>query len=407
MGGAAIAARRLMYALQKEDVNVNFLVSDRQLKNKYIHQAGRMWQRKICFLWERFCIWLNSRFHKKHLFEIDIANIGIDITSHPLFKEADIIHLHWINQGFLSLKQIQKIVDSGKPIVWTMHDLWTATGICHCTFDCKQFETMCQHCPLLVKSSKHDLAYRIFKKKARLWENSHITFVGCSEWTAQEAHKSALLKAENVIHLPNTLDTTIFQPTNQQEARIYFGLPQKKKLLLFASMNIRSRYKGVSYLIEACRLLAKNHPSTLQDCEIVVLGNASESIKNEFSYPVHCLPYQTQEENIALVYNAVDFYITPSLQDNLPNTVMEAMACGTPCIGFATGGIPEMINHKVNGYIAPQRDAKALSEGIWWSFNQTQEKLSQAARKKIMDQYAPSKIAQKFKTLYASLLSEN
>lgn len=404
IGGAAIAARRLLHALQQEGMASKMLVCNKKTKEDSIYQVSKLWQKKITFLWERFSIWKHNHFSKAHLFEIDIANAGIDITQTKVFQEADIIHLHWINQGFLSIKQLDRILSSGKPVVWTMHDLWAATGICHCTFDCRKFEETCHHCPLLEKPSTKDLAYRTFIKKLKLFQKHQLTFVGCSQWTASEAKKSTLLKGQEIISIPNTLDTSVFSPSESEKARTTFHLPQDKKLLLFASMNVTSPYKGVSYLIQACQHLVQEHPETLERYEIVVLGAASDRIAHQFPYPVHCIPYQTEEQKIAQLYNASSVYITPSLQDNLPNTVMEAMACGTPCVGFQTGGIPEMIDHKINGYIAAQRDAKGLAEGIYWTLQQPPNALRLAARNKVETCYTPKKVAQEFKQLYTSLL---
>ncbi len=138
-GGAAVAAGRLMVALQKNGVEVKMLVRDKSSGNSDVVAVGNRFLMQWRFLWERIVVWAANRFRKHHLFAVDIANAGIDITSTPEFKQADVIHLHWINQGMLSLRDIRRVLDSGKPVVWTLHDLWPCTGICHYPSRCIHF----------------------------------------------------------------------------------------------------------------------------------------------------------------------------------------------------------------------------------------------------------------------------
>lgn len=141
-GGAAVAAQRLLDALNNNGVKAKMLVRDKETQKLTVVGLPPSWRQNWNFLWERFCIWMHLRLRRQHLFDIDIANAGTDITSLPEFREANVIHLHWINQGMLSLKDIRKILQSGKRVVWTMHDIWPATAICHLTLDCRQFESL-------------------------------------------------------------------------------------------------------------------------------------------------------------------------------------------------------------------------------------------------------------------------
>ena len=165
-GGAAVAASRLMEALNNNGVKAKMLVRDKETDRLTVAAVpGQKWM-QFYFLWERFVVWLRLHFNRKHLFEVDIANCGADVTQLPEFQEADVVHLHWINQGMLSLKGIRKILNTGKPVVWTMHDIWPATAICHLTLDCRNFETQCTHCRLLPGSgSTNDLSTQIWKRK--------------------------------------------------------------------------------------------------------------------------------------------------------------------------------------------------------------------------------------------------
>ena len=140
-GGAAVACHRLLDALNKQGIEATMLVRDKQTDNPHVIALRKPFYMKLCFLWERFVIWANNLFSRKNLFTVSIANTGADITRLPAFKEADIIHLHWVNQGMLSLKDIRKILASGKPVVWTMHDMWPCTAICHHAQRCNRYQT--------------------------------------------------------------------------------------------------------------------------------------------------------------------------------------------------------------------------------------------------------------------------
>ena len=169
IGGAAIAAGRLMESLKNNGIKAKMLVRDKQTDQISVVGLKRSWLQVWKFMWERIVIWSANRFQRYHLFDVDIANTGTDITSLPEFRQADVIHLHWINQGMLSLKDIRKILTSGKPVVWTMHDMWPCTGICHYARECTNYQQECHNCPYIYKGgSKKDLSYRTFRKKQKL-----------------------------------------------------------------------------------------------------------------------------------------------------------------------------------------------------------------------------------------------
>lgn len=400
-GGAAIAANRLMEALKNNGVKAKMLVRDKETQQITVCALKKSWRSRFRFVWERVVIWKANRFKKHNLFQVDIANTGADITRLPEFREADIIHLHWVNQGFLSLKDIRKIVDSGKPVVWTLHDMWPFTGICHYSGSCDKYLTECHHCPLLLQGGQKDLSNQVFRRKERLFRGAHITFVACSQWLEGLAAQSALLTGQRVVSIPNAINTSLFKPENKATARLSFNLPADKILLLFSSMKITDKRKGIDYMIEACRHLAETQPQLAGKLGIVIVGKEAAAMKGMFPFPVYAVDYVADEKRMASLYNAVQAFVTPSLQDNLPNTIVEAMACGTPCIGFQVGGIPEMIDHKVNGYIARYQDAADLAEGMLYVLQQADyESLSRAAVKKAGMTYGESAVAMKYIKIY-------
>jgi glycosyltransferase involved in cell wall biosynthesis len=406
-GGAAIAANRLLAALQKTGVvTVSMLVRDKQTNNPAVSSINTSWPTKkinfIRFVWERLIIFLSNKCSRKNLFKISIANTGTNITDHPLVKEADVIHLHWINQGFLSLSDIRKLIETGKPLVWTMHDFWPATGICHYPGECIRYKTECFQCPEQKIHPLTDLAKATFKKKQKL-SLSRIVFVGCSKWLTASVRQSNLLKNASIVSIPNPIDTGIFQPVDKSKARKIFHLPLNKQLILFASAKLSDTRKGAMYLMESCKILQSRGVNSF---EIVLTGNQSEELASNLSFPVHELGYISEEKSMAMLYSCVDLFLIPSLEDNLPNTIMEAMACGTPCVGFSTGGIPEMIDHKINGYLAAYKNAEDLATGIVWVLNNAEpQQMSEACIRKVQNMYAENVVAGQYTSLYKSLLN--
>jgi glycosyltransferase involved in cell wall biosynthesis len=397
-GGAAIAAFRLMNALLGEGEHVKMLVRDKQAVHASVIPAGSKLQNKFNFYLERGVIFLRNGFTKRHLFDISIANTGLSITDLPAFREADVIHLHWINQGMISLDEIGRIIASGRKIVWTMHDMWPFTGICHHAAGCIRYERYCGDCPWLRTPSRNDLSHRLFITKQVVYSRGRITFVACSNWLRELAAKSPLTTGHRVVSIPNPIDTAVYIPMDKSEARRRLNLPMDKKIVLFAAVKAADPRKGMDYLAEASRIMAQQHDDIL----FLIAGNDGEELGKRLSLPARSLGYVAPQD-MPGVYNAADLFVTPSLQENLPNTLMEAMACGTPCVGFHTGGVPEMISHGTNGYVAAYRDADDLAEGILGILYGNNGRLfSSEARRKVVEEYSQEKIAQRYRQLYAN-----
>ena len=401
IGGAAIAANRLMEALKNNGIKTKMLVRDKQTDQISVVELKKSWWKVWQFIWERVVIWQANHFKKHNLFAVDIANTGTNITALPEFTQADVIHLHWINQGMLSLTDIRRIIQSGKPIVWTMHDMWPFTGICHYAGDCDKYATQCHNCPQLYKGSRKDIAYRTFQKKKKLFEGAQITFVACSRWLESLAKKSDLIKGQTITNIPNAINTNLFKPRDKKQAREKCHLPQDKKLLLFGSVKITDKRKGIDYLVSACKQIASSYPDFSKELGVVVFGNQAEQYASLFPFPIYPMNYVSNEKELVDIYNAVDLYVTPSLQDNLPNTIVEAMACGIPCIGFNVGGIPQMIDHLHNVYVAEYQSSKDLANGIHWALTEGEyESLSEEACRKAVSSYSESTIAKKYVEIY-------
>lgn len=396
-GGAAIAAYRLMNALKSEGENVKMAVIDKRSDNPDVIQVGNKYSNQWNFYRERGEIFLYNRLSRENLFDISIANRGVSITDLDDFRNADVIHLHWINQGMLSIKEIEKILKSGKKVVWTMHDMWPFTGICHHAGGCKYYEKYCGMCPYLTNPSEKDLSNDLFNKKKNIYSKGKITFVACSEWLKKLSDKSPLIHGHKVFSIPNPIDTQTYLPMDKFLIRKKLNIPIDKKVLLFAAAKASDRRKGTDYLIKASRLIASDYQDKLL---FLIVGNHGAEIADQLSIPSICMGY-INSQKMPEIYNAVDLYITPSLQENLPNTIMEAMSSGTPCVGFNIGGIPEMIEHKLTGYVAKYKDTEDLTNGLNWTlFEADSETLSTNAREKVLNSYRQSKIAKLYKNIY-------
>lgn len=375
-GGAAIAANRLMNALNKNGVKASMLC-----RKNITWGPKALRKQSWTSIWERFVVWiLHCRLSMKGLWSVDIANCGQDITAAKEFREADVIHLHWVNQGFLSLDTIEEIVGSGKRIVWTMHDEWPLDSIWHYTDEAT---------PVTCLSRK------VAERKRQIYGEGNITFVACSEWLAGIARRKPLGKGQEVVSIPNPIDTKVFHPMDKAAVRDALSLPKGKKLILFTCQKVTDERKGFTYLVEALR--------SYDRVGVVLVGGNTQEVASLLPGGIETFPLGMIRDphRMAQVYAAVDAFVTPSLFDNLPNTIMESMACGTPCVGFNVGGIPEMIDHKVNGYIAEYKDSRDLSAGIEHVLTSVEaEKYGTECVIKVEKNYSEAAVAARYAEVY-------
>lgn len=379
-GGGAIAAKRLLTALNKNGIKAKMLVRDKQTDDVNVASYGNV----ISKVMERLRLMCRLLKPFRQTWQYDLASDGIDILSTPEYKEADVIHLHWVNQGMLSLKQLRQMLLSGKRIVWTMHDEWPFRGIRHYTEEGNAMED----------KKVSALEERLFRTKQEIYRLGNIRFVGCSQWItdlAQEAMPNAYVR-----HINNCVPHNIFHPLDQQDARETFSLPQDQKLILFTCQKVTDKRKGMAYLLEALKYLNEPKPHL-----VVVGGNTEDLLNSNLGIDkgkLHFIPYVNGEREMARLYSAVDCFVTPSLQDNLPNTIAEAMSCGTPCVGFNAGGIPEMISHMKNGYVAQYCDSKDLAHGIECALSHPEWK--EAAMHSAAHDYREDRVAKEYAKAY-------
>jgi glycosyltransferase involved in cell wall biosynthesis len=409
-GGAAVASNRLYSALKSIGAKVHMLVEKPVDKESEINSlsSSKYDKKKVFkrFIAERL-YFLPYEKNKKVRFAFSPAVAGINISKHPLIQEADIIHLHWINHGFLSLKNLKQLFALNKPVIWTMHDMWPFTGGCHYAGECNHYIDTCGLCPFLKRAHSKDLSVKIHNKKAKIWENANIHAVSCSKWLGSLAQESSLLRRKKISSIPNPIDTDIFAPKDKMQCRKELGLPMDKKLLLFGAAKISDPRKGVRYLMEAVEILDIKYPELKKEMELVIFGKNDEKELRKFPYKVHPLSFISSTEQMVKLYNSADAFVLPSLQDNLPNTVMESLSCGVPVVSFSVGGVPEMIEHQKNGFLAHKKNSEELAKGIYHIlFHPKPETLKSNARDFVLNNYSYKVIAEKYMQIYHAALQK-
>lgn len=409
-GGAGKACARLSKALQKDGIDshvaVNFLFKSNPEVSDLSKGFFFKWFTAAGIIQERLA---NKIFVKTLPIPFSIPFFGKDISKRDLLRSADIIHIHWINHAFLRPEDIEKLAVLNKPIVWTFHDSNAFTGGCHVRYSCDHYQNECGNCPVLRNAHPNDLSHRIWKRKNRTYQTIDFTIVAPSRWMAESVSKSKLLNSKPIVNIPNTLDTEIFKPLSRVESRKALGLSPDKFILMSGFMPSRKdMHKGTSYLVEALEIFARELHLEKDNIELVIFGNRDTDNIPEFPVKTTFLGTISSEATLAVCYNAADVFMAPSLEDNLPYTVMESLACGTPVVAFTTGGIPDMVEHKNNGYLAEYCSSTDLAAGISWVFNHPEkETLRSNARNHVMDHFSESEIANQHVKLYNSLLDHH
>lgn len=408
LGGAAVASKRLFKALLKKGVETSMLVfdpltdveSDVISLTKSFLQKVKWW---FYFIVER----LNFLPHEKDAsvrFSFSPAFIGTDITKHPLFVEADIIHLNWLNQGFLSLHSIDKIVNSGKPIVITMHDMWTITGGCHHSWGCKNFTIQCGNCKFLKNPKPKDLSNKVFLLKGKIFSNKKINIVSVSNWLNDLVNQSPLFVNSLVLSIPNIVDGESYICIKREDACRQLEIDPTKKYILFGAHRIDDNIKGIDYLIKAL----DQFDTESNDVVVLLFGGKPKDagIFNQIRVPIKYFGIADLELKL-LLYSASDITCTPSLYETFGLVAAESMSCETPVLAFNNSGITDVVDHLKNGYLAEYKSSDDLAKGIKWILENNKDNvLGKAAREKVLREFSEEVVAQKYIDLYQSLLND-
>lgn len=330
-----------------------------------------------------------------------------DLRSSDIFGalrkiDYDVLHLHWVNNGFLPLDKLPR----NKPIVWTLHDTWPFCGVCHYFYDCNGFMAACGTCPQLGSTSGHDLSHWVWNRKKNIYRKLDLHVVSPSKWLGEYARKSSLLGGFPLTVIPNCLDTGQFRPIQENEVSPKWHRlleSGRKPFVLFGAVSaVTDERKGFHLLLSALRILADAGKGDL--FELIVFGADKPLEGIPESIPVHNVGFISDTDELVSLYNVAQVMVVPSLTENLPCTIMESMSCGTPVVAFDIGGNGDMIDHQVNGYLARKGDSEDLARGILWCLDHTPA-YGKAARLKVLENYSLEIVGQEYADLYRSLLS--
>lgn len=385
-GGAAKVCKRIFENLNSMGINANLFVKKSFSSDSRIQQIvrGKSLEQKILDIFQKNEGWLDV-FHWS----------SFRIKNLDYFRKADILHLHNIKPGFFSVLALPEITCL-KPIVYTLHDMFAITGHCNHSYDCISWHDGCGHCPDLNSPPKilRDGTALLWQLKKLAYDYSSFHIVTPSNWLKEKVSKSMLRNKETTV-IYNGVDEKVFKNHNKKEARKRLGLPSEKKILL----NVAIR--GSENLVKGGHLLdevMKN--AELKEVLLVRIGKAGAETEKEVSFDAI-----QDEKLLALFYSAADILVSPSLADNCPLVVLEALSCGTPVVAFKTGGIPELVKHKVNGYLAEYNDIAGLAHGInfYLADSSIREKAAREARRTVLEKFTLRDMVNKYLDLYQSV----
>ncbi|MEI6399326.1 MAG: glycosyltransferase family 4 protein, partial [Pseudomonadota bacterium] len=305
--------------------------------------------------------------------------------------------------GFLRPESLPKIK---RPIVWTLHDMWAFSGGCHYDDECGRLRDSCGSCPLLGSKVDRDLSRKVWQRKYEAYARLPIVVVSTSKWLGDVARSSSVFRNKRIEVIPNNVDIERYKPISKQVAREAWNLPQDKKLVLFSAFSATAdKRKGHQFLLPAIERLAAK--GLARDIELVIIG-ASEPPKGtpDIGLKTHYVGRLSDEISQVLLYSAADLLVAPSTQENLSNTVMESMSCGTPVVAFNIGGMPDMIDHMETGYLAKAFDPTDLADGIEWVLerSKTSNEIGARARDVVCKRYTADRVAQMNLDLYEDIL---
>ena len=358
------AALRLQKAFEKINIEsniVSLLPSVQSIKNiRYLGIRAR-WLYKIDTKIQAYL----TRKSIKAMGSFSYPVLGTNVAQLDEIKNADIIYIHWALNGLLNFNSIRQIAKLNKPVIVFLHDMWAITGGCHHSFNCEKYKISgCNNCQMFTSIDKNDLSAKEFNKKLKLYSKfNNLNFVSPSRWLYNCAKESLLTKDKPVFYIPNILDNTIFKPFNKQTAKEFLNIDTTEIVVAFGAIAVNSPYKGWAYLQNALEILKQN--DTVKNISVLVFGSIyNKEIADAIPFKTKFMGYLKDEYSTTLIYNAADVFIAPSMAEAFGYVVMEALCCGTPVVGFDVGGIPDMIRHKENGYLAKYKDAEDLAAGI-------------------------------------------
>lgn len=404
LGGASVVTYRLMQALRCEGIDARMVVYTKLTEDESVEVVGTRSSRGAMFLWERAQIYMCNGLNRDNLFKVSVANVGSPVHKHPWVKDADIIVLAWINQGLLSLKGVKRLSELGKPIVWTMHDMWNLTGICHHAYDCTRYKEECGLCPLLGARKYKDLSHRTWLRKKQLYDRVPIRFVAVSNWLAERCKESKLLGDQDIEVIPNAFPVDSFL-TSTSLHLLNLGIDYSRSLILMGAARLDDHVKGLPYAIEALNYIFDNHPEVARKSQVVFFGNIRHpEVLDQLRFPHVWIGRVADPKSLRLLYAAGKVVLSSSLYETLPGTLIEGQAAGCLPVTFGRGGQSDIVTHLTDGYIAEYLNPHSLAEGIMWALRKEPDRAQ--LHESVRARFASSAVAKRYINLFNRILNK-
>jgi glycosyltransferase involved in cell wall biosynthesis len=410
-GGAARAAYRLHQGLLKIGQNSQMVVAQKSSTDETVFEVnlGKVEENVEKQLF--FGAAIQEHYINAHRTEISntlfsLPYPGYDLSALPMLHEAEVINLHWVAY-YQSLTTLESLFALGKPVVWTLHDQWAFTGGCHYTAGCQKYRQDCVACPQLAEDP-FNLAATFLKDKLELFKGANLTIVTPSRWLGECAKQSKLFGDLRVEVIPYALDTDIFCPLPKAKAKKGLGIEAEVITLLFVAEHSIEKRKGFQELVAALQhCLDSPGFQELVQCErikLLCLGHSGHEAVS-LGIPKVFFGYLDSNEEIRTAYAAADLFILPSLEDNLPNTILESMSCGTPVVAFDVGGVPDVVTNGVTGRLACPGDVRQMGEAIVsLVLNPEQRKeMGKRCRQQMIEKNSLTDQAERYLQLYQEL----
>jgi glycosyltransferase involved in cell wall biosynthesis len=322
----------------------------------------------------------------------------------PTILAGDVLHLHWV-ANFFDYTTFFASIPNDFPIIWTLHDMNPFTGGCHYAGRCEAFAGHCHSCPQLANPGPIDLSQRAFQIKSEALRDKNLHVVTPSHWLEQEARRSSMFRgARSIQTIPYGLDTQLFAPRDRQAARRTLQLPEDRVVIAFGAESLDNRRKGFQQLLTALSQL-----DTRQRIACLAFGSGAIPRHIQPLPEIRSVGYIGDSQLQSAIYSAADFFVMPSLEDNLPQTGIEAMACGLPVIAFDVGGVPDYVRPQETGLLAKTGDCAGLARQIDWFVERPYEirRMGANARAMIVREFQDDTQAQRYAELYRRLLAQS
>ena len=396
-GGAARGAYWLHKGLRSQGINSKIVTQFPSRIENTIALPSRNRVKRIKFAIKyRIENYLLNQYSDRKKIIFSTGFLGNDITMMPEYQEADIVHLHWINNYMLSIKNIGKIK---KPIVWTLRDMWPMTGGCHYSMDCIGYKTGCGSCEQLHSNTENDISRKTINLKKRYFPKD-MNLVGISSWISNAARESELFKNYNIRTISNNINTDIFFPVEKNIAKKALNINTNKKIILVGSTKLEDFYKGFDKFLEALYLIDK------EKYFVCLFGASGKEIEKFPDLEYRNFGYLSDNISLQLLYSASDVFVAPSKMEAFGKTVAESLSCGTPAVCFDSTGPKDIVDHRINGYLAAPFDSTDLARGIEWVLNtDNYDELCMIARKKALEKFDSKVVAKQYIELYKEVLN--